>query len=224
MIYKYNIFIVSILLLILILILYIYNINIKKEKFDNNKYLLQPLQIYDNFINNNECKYLINISKGLFQDSEIYDTTALVNKNLRSSKNSSFQRSENLIITSIENKIINLLNIEREQLEPIQIVKYEKGNMYKPHYDYFAKHSDNINNQRLYTFIIYLNDLDEKDGGATYFPKYGIRIFPKQGRCICFRNANDKGYINDMSLHTGEEIITDTVKYILTVWVRQYSY
>jgi prolyl 4-hydroxylase len=194
------------------------------EKFiDNSSY--SPIHIYDNFISKSDCDYLINISQGQFKDSSIYSTPlGAVDKSIRSSKNSAFQRSENKIIEMIENKIIKLLNIQRNQIEPIQIVKYDKGNQYKPHYDYFSNITDNVKNQRIHSFIIYLNDLQENEGGATWFPLYRIRVYPLQARCLHFKNIDYEGNVNPLTLHCGEEILSDNVKYILTVWIRQYPY
>jgi prolyl 4-hydroxylase len=204
---------------------YTNNKTIKVNENINENNLTSPVSIYDNFISKNDCDYLINISQGKFKNSSIYITpTGDIDLSIRSSKNTAFQRSENPVIQSIEDKIINLLNIQRNQIEPIQIVKYEKGNLYKPHYDFFSDITDNVKNQRTHSFIIYLNDLEQDDGGATWFVNYRIRVYPVKTRCIHFKNTDNQGKENFLTLHMGEEILTDKIKYILTIWIRQFPY
>ena len=205
-------------IIIIIIILYIlYKIYYQQEHFNDNN-------IIYNFISNDECDELINMCNNRFIDSTIYETTTgNVNKSARSSKNVYFQRSENKLISIIEDKVSEIFKLDKNQLEPLQIVKYDKGNEYKLHYDYFNEKSDQISNQRVYSILIYLNDLKVEDGGSTYFPLYNIRIRPEKGKAIYWLNKKDDR-LNTMSLHAGEPVLTDTVKYVLTVWTREIIY
>ena len=230
-------------LLCLISLIYIYyDLNKKnkhnklkkyKEKFSNNNIETQlfdsklemPIKIYDNFINQDECDKLIKLSEGKFIQSSIYESNkGIIDTKSRSSSNSYFTRGENSLIKKIENKVTNLLNIKLDQIEPLQIVKYEKGQEYKYHYDYFDKNTDQNNNQRTNSFLVYLNDLDEKDGGATHFPLYKFKFYPSKGRAIHWENMDLDKNLNKLSLHAGQPILTDNVKYVLTIWTRENSY
>jgi prolyl 4-hydroxylase len=221
--------------LILFVLFIVFLLSQNKENFDNdpinninnftNINLNNPVMIYDDFISNEDANYLINISLGKFTDSSIYATSeGTVDKSARSSSNVYFDRAQNNVIQKIENKIATMLNINLEHLEPLQIVKYEKGQEYKPHYDYFTNITDQVHNQRTHTFLIYLNDLNEEDGGSTHFSKYKIRVFPTTGRCVHFIDSFSNDELNEMSLHAGEPILTDVKKYVLTAWVRKYKY
>ncbi|PPD85761.1 hypothetical protein GOBAR_DD17302 [Gossypium barbadense] len=59
--------------------------------------------------------------------------------------------------------------IETENGELIQVLRYEKDQFYRPHHDYF---SDTFNlkrgGQRIATMLMYLSD--DVEGGETYFP------------------------------------------------------
>ena len=99
----------------------------------------------------------------------------------------------------------------------MKIQKYEKNQEFLPHYDYL----EGIENQRIKTFIIYLNKLNKKDGGHTIFNYYKYKIQPKTGLAICFSNTDDKFNVNNLTMHQGEKIKTDKEKYILTIWIRK---
>ena len=216
----------------LLIFIYIYNeLNKQNETFSND-YDLElgssnqlvnnnPINIYDNIINSDECNQLLEISDGKFIQSSLYNSkSGFIDTKSRSSTNFYFNRGENELIRNIENKISNLLNINLDQIEPLQIAKYDKGQEYKYHYDYF----DDTDNQRQYSIIIYLNDLDELDGGATHFPLYKCKFYPYKGRAIQWNNINSDKSLNKLSLHAGQPILTDKTKYILTIWTREKTY
>jgi prolyl 4-hydroxylase len=216
----------------LLIFIYIYiELNKQNETFSNDSDLQlglsnqlvnnNPINIYDNIINSDECNQLLEISDGKFIQSSLYNSKSdFIDTKSRSSTNFYFNKGENDLIRKIENKISNLLNINLDQIEPLQIAKYEKGQEYKYHYDYF----DDTDNQRQYSIIIYLNDLDELDGGATHFPLYKCKFYPYKGRAIQWKNINSDKSLNKLSLHAGQPILTDKTKYILTIWTREKSY
>ena len=227
---------ICIYLLGLIILIYIYcdlnkstKSNKYKEKFTNklNKYeiLDKPINMYDNFINKNDCDKLIKLSEGKFIQSSVYGSNkGFIDTNARTSSNAYFKRGENSLIKNIENKVCDLLNIKLDQIEPLQIARYERGQEYKYHYDYFEKETDQYNNQRTNSIIIYLNDLTEEDGGATHFPLYKCKFYPYKGRAIHWKNMDLDNNLNKLSLHAGQPILTDKTKYILTIWTRENSY
>jgi prolyl 4-hydroxylase len=72
---------------------------------------------------------------------------------------------------------------------------------------------------------VYLNTLDIADGGATSFFHYKKKVTPKKGQAVWFKNMNDDGTLNTLSLHSGEEILTDgVIKYALNIWTRQTKF
>ena len=184
-----------------------------------------PVNLIDNFLTSNECDELVKMAKNRFVTSTVYSTnTGAVDTSARSSSCAYFKSGENDIIKSIENKIASSLNISLNQIEPLQIVKYEKGQQYKYHYDYFGNETDQKQNQRVYTVLVYLNDLEEEDGGSTHFPLYKIRTYPYKGRAVGWNNLNQEGKENTLTLHAGEPILSDKVKYVLTIWTRKFNY
>jgi|SRR3989344_1126084 len=84
--------------------------------------------------------------------------------------------------------------------------------------DFLLPHDDQIQG-RMIAFMLYLNDLQEKDGGALAFYKcknknpYRISkmIIPKAGTLVFFE-------VSPLSFHRVEEVLTDTQRITLSGW------
>ena len=69
--------------------------------------------------------------------------------------------------------------------------------------------------------LVYLTDLDPCDGGRTIFPDLDIRVSPKTGTAVFWRNCLDDGTLLPNSLHTGEVLNThEKIKYAVNCWIR----
>lgn len=182
---------------------------------------IKQIQIYENFISDSKCNKLIKLAKNRYENSQMYKKKSnFTNKNARSSSCAYFKPQENKLIKYIELKAAKYLGIDPNKLEPLQIVKYKKGQEYKYHYDYFDKKSDQTSNQRVHTILVYLNSLNKKDGGKTAFPKFNKKITPKKGLGVSWFNLLPNGKLNKKSLHAGEPVKTNKNKYVLTIWSR----
>ena len=176
------------------------------------------VNIHGNFLSSEECTFLIEYSQGKLKDSGVFvDNKSLLDTVNRNSKTYFTKRNENERITNIKNRIVNLLKIDVNKIEEIQITKYGHGDFYKLHHDYIR----DLTNRRKYSVIIYLNSLEEEDGGATYFPFYKQKIHPKEGTLIYFDNMFDDNYSdNFLTLHESQPIKNNKDKYIITAWSR----
>lgn len=202
-----------------------------------NQLSQSPILILDNFIESSDCDKIIESAEGRFKISKV-TRSAIVDTSIRLSESFLFEKSENPTVVKIENKVCQVLNISLDKLERLQVTKYSKNNFYTKHYDFSAQNVNKdrySNNDRVHTIIVYLNDLDEVDGGATYFHNHKIRVYPFKGRGIYFTNkfpnteenqyyTNIQGYnpnYNLMSLHQGEPVLTDKIKYVMNIWIRE---
>ena len=124
------------------------------------------------------------------------------------------------IITELKEKVVDLLKIQKTQIEGIQFLRYQYGERYMYHHDYLP---GNPANQRVHTIIVYLNDLEEGEGGETSFFYYKLKVRPKMGTGVWFRNMTDDGKLVNESLHAGEPILKEgVVKYALNIWTKQF--
>lgn len=175
------------------------------------------------FINHNECQYLIDTYKDKLHHSYTRNSTTGMAEIHPSRTSSSFYLpGHDSVVKSIKQKTADYLNIPITHIEPLQLLRYAKGERYLYHHDYLR--GDSGINQRVHTVLVYLNTLEDSDGGATSFFHHSLKIQPVEGNAVWFRNADDDGNTIDTSLHSGEEIRTDVIKYAINIWTRQCPY
>jgi hypothetical protein len=182
-----------------------------------------PVKILDNFMSSENCKYLIDTYKDkVFKSRVVINTNdGKSNPDTHNSRTSStfFIPNTDNVIIELRKKVSEMLDVDSRNIEGIQFLRYMKGERYLWHHDFLK--AENISNQRTDTIIVYLNDLEEKDGGATGFFHYKMKVLPKEGRAAWFKNCDSEGKLIKESLHAGEEILSDITKYALNIWIRQ---
>ncbi|MEZ5959766.1 MAG: 2OG-Fe(II) oxygenase [Hyphomonadaceae bacterium] len=106
--------------------------------------------------------------------------------------------------------------------EPTNILHYEAGQEYRPHYDFIDPGVSHFQQelmtvgQRTATFLIYLNE--EYEGGATTFPRLDWSFRGKTGDALAFWNLTD-GNPDARTLHAGTPT-TGGIKWLFSKWVR----
>uniref|UniRef100_M4F1G9 Fe2OG dioxygenase domain-containing protein n=1 Tax=Brassica campestris TaxID=3711 RepID=M4F1G9_BRACM len=109
--------------------------------------------------------------------------------------------------------------------EGLQVLHYEEGQKYEPHYDYFVDDFNTKNEgQRMATMLMYLADVEE--GGETVFPaanmnfsfvpwynelsacgKKGLSIKPRMGDALLFWSMRPDATLDPSNLHGGCPVI-----------------
>ena len=85
----------------------------------------------------------------------------------------------------------------------LQIQRTDKGGFFKWHSDYYGK--------RLIAIIVYLNDIDEENGGSTEFNS-GRKVQPETGKVLMFPTT-------DLHIHRGNTILNGHPKYIISSFI-----
>ncbi|QNB16916.1 2OG-Fe(II) oxygenase [Paraburkholderia tropica] len=145
----------------------------------------------------------------------------------RTSEGVWFQREEDAFIARLEQRIASLMNWPVENGEGLQILHYNRGGEYRPHFDYFppdqagsAVHTAH-GGQRVATLIVYLNDVPR--GGETVFPEAGLSVAARHGHAVYFRYMNRVRQLDPLTLHAGAPVEAGD-KWIMTKWVREREY
>jgi prolyl 4-hydroxylase len=132
-----------------------------------------------------------------------------------------FHEGENDLIARIEKRISQIMNIPVEHGEGLQILNYKVGQEYKAHFDFFTSTNKVVNNPRISTLVIYLNDVEE--GGETYFPKLQFTVSPQKGMAVYFEYFYDNQTLNELTLHGGAPVVIGD-KWAATQWMRRKKY
>ncbi|MBB5203930.1 prolyl 4-hydroxylase [Inhella inkyongensis] len=180
--------------------------------------------VFGNLLDRQECETIIEAARPRMERSETVAEAkdgSEVNA-ARTSRGMFFERGENEVIARVEARIARLVNWPVENGEGLQVLNYQPGAEYQPHYDYFdAKHVSTPSilkrgGQRLGTLVMYLNT--PKRGGATTFPDIRMAVQPIQGQAVFF--SYDKPDPSTMTLHGGAPVL-EGEKWVATKWLRQ---
>lgn len=134
-----------------------------------------------------------------------------------------FKKGENFFIESVERKLAKFAGVCQDRLENLQILKYERGGKYDPHFDFFDPECPATSKlmerggQRVSTIIVYLREPFQ--GGDTVFPKLNLNIHPSVGMGVWFGYPN----LEANTLHGGDPV-TAGEKWILTTWIREREF
>jgi prolyl 4-hydroxylase len=124
----------------------------------------------------------------------------------------------------VETKINALTGIPPRQGETIQGQRYDIGQQFKPHHDFFRpdkpyfQDQQKSGGQRTWTGMVFLNEPEA--GGQTFFPQANVRVTPRTGNLLLWNNLDEFGEPNTYSLHAGMPVEAG-VKYIITKWYRE---
>jgi hypothetical protein len=157
--------------------------------------------------------------------------------------------SDTPLFRRIRERALSLTNSHAGLAEHTQVVRYEEGQHYLPHYDwldagmntYYARGGN-----RLATLLYYLNDVPS--GGHTVFPYVnstrhpdahswssmeavgcdpdgeGLKVFPVKGDVVLFYNLLPGGQMvgegDRLTLHGGCDPTHGSIKYLANQWIR----
>ncbi|KAL9256855.1 putative prolyl 4-hydroxylase 4 [Drosera capensis] len=181
--------------------------------------------VYEEFLSDGECDHLISLAKMELKRSAVADNDSGKSK-----------LSEDAIVDRIEDKIASWTFLPKENGEDIQVLRYEHGQKFDPHYDYFV---DKVNVARggksMATVLMYLSDVTR--GCETVFPsaeesgrhksheddlsecaKKGIAVKPRKGDALLFFSLYPNATPDTSSLHRGCPVI-EGEKWSATKWI-----
>ena len=127
-------------------------------------------------------------------------------------------------VAELEGRLALLNGIDPVHGEPVQGQRYDVGQEFKPHTDYFEPQGGDydkfcsVAGNRTWTFMIYLNEVEA--GGATRFKVIGKTFQPETGKLLCWDNTRPDGSLNAATLHHGMKV-RKGVKYVITKWYRE---
>ena len=206
-----------------------------RNDFEVEKLHSKPdIFLIKNFLTEEECDHIIKIGDPYIKPSEVCGQGGSKTHKSRTSMTAHigkhFLRGNNKdkVLLRVLEKSSIYGGLPTENIEPIQLVRYQPGQYFNKHYDFLDRNNPlyrkNIekNGQRQQTFFVYLNDVPDKLGGKTHFPRIGKTFQAKKGQAIFWNNMID-GRDDKDTLHSGTEL-KEGIKYGLNIWVREKKY
>jgi prolyl 4-hydroxylase len=186
----------------------------------------EKLQLYtlEDFLTPKECAKIVALASHHLRPSTL--SYASNDAAFRTSTTADLCHLKSPVATGIDAKICRTLGIRVEYSEGIQAQRYDVGQQFKPHWDYFPPDTQvfrrlaGLRGNRTWTFMVYLNDVAA--GGATRFTEIDYAVSPKAGMAVLWNNLLPDGTPNTATMHCGEPVLAGQ-KIIITKWFRIYG-
>ncbi|KAK4757060.1 hypothetical protein SAY87_007187 [Trapa incisa] len=198
--------------------------------------------LYRGFLSHEECDHLVKLAKGKLEKSLVADNESGKSMISEVRTSSGMFLSKALVgHRGFVDKNLKYFNFSvTENGEAIQILRYENGQKYGPHYDYFHDMANlKLGGHRIATVLMYLSDVEK--GGETVFPdaeagelqpkddtwsdcaKKGYAVKPMKGDALLFFSLHPDASVDTKSLH-GSCPVLMCEKWSATKWIHVRSF
>lgn len=200
----------------------------KLDDAGNPKVLSKPqvmcanpqVELHRGFLSRQECALVAQSVLDILEPSMVADprTGRSIPHPIRDSSAAPIGPTrESLPLQAILHRIAAATGTSVRQGESLTVLHYRPGQQYREHLDTLP----GVANQRIATFIIYLNE--GHGGGETRFPMLDLTIRAKLGDALFFRNVLPDGRPDPRSCHAGLPV-TAGIKWVATRWIRAHDF
>ena len=187
---------------------------------------INPLVLtIDAFLSDAECSGLIQAANGRLQRATVTGgAVGSVSQN-RTNSHCPLKPQDTPIVLQLLMKLGMVLRIPMDRAEGPIALHYAEAEEFRPHSDGIQMSADpsqiaafdRQGGQRLFSAMVYLNDVEA--GGGTAFPELGLSVQPVPGRLLIFANtlAGSRDVTN-LSIHAGEPVTAGEKWSVITWW------
>lgn len=188
---------------------------------------INPLvAVLDEVLSPAECTAIITVGQGRMQRATVIDARGEgVESDGRTNSHCELPSTEFPQVLPMLMKIGMALRMPIQHAEGPTLLHYAESQEFRPHFDGIAldfvdggaDRFERRGGQRLFSTMVYLNDVD--DGGGTAFPALGITVPPRQGRLLTF--ANTMAGLREraeLSIHAGEPVLAGEKWVVIAFW------
>jgi prolyl 4-hydroxylase len=192
--------------------------------------------LLEDFLSEAECEALIGLAKREWTPAPVIGADGAPEAHAaRTSSAFSLRPGHNELVRRVEARLAEFCRWPAERGEGLQLLRYEPGQEYRPHYDWFESPGSSEESQRrdlasarvgrfgqrVATALLYLSDVES--GGSTIFPRIGLSVRPRRGALLYFANVTAAGERDTRTLHGGEPVVKG-VKFVATKWMRERAW
>jgi prolyl 4-hydroxylase len=117
------------------------------------------------------------------------------------------------VVRTLERRVAEATQWSLDAIEPSSIIRYQHGQEYRPHVDFFtdgqvernAIDRQDYGGQRIATFLLYLRAPEE--GGETHYHGSGLSVSGSPGMGVIHYNVTPEGQNDLASRHSGRAIV-----------------
>lgn len=172
--------------------------------------------VHEHFATREECAHLINaIAPRLAQPGEYRrpgDNDAEQVSHFNGSGSPIGTLHADPVVRTLERRVADLTGWQVDAVEPSSIIRYEPGQEYRPHVDYFtdgqigrnAIERHDYGGQRIATFLLYLRAPEQ--GGETHYHGSEVSVSGSPGMGVIHYNVTPDGQKDPASRHSGRAI------------------
>ena len=179
-------------------------------------------QVYElpGFLHRDECDEVMEAINGSLQPSTVTRGAS----DYRTSRTCHLRQNHPELAERLDERFAALLGVDSGLSEPIQGQRYDPGEYFKEHTDWFAPGTKEFTEhtacggQRTWTVMVYLNAVER--GGETCFKRLGRCFTPAPGLALAWNNLQADGTPNPFTLHEAMPVEVGS-KWVITKWFRQ---
>lgn len=179
----------------------------------------------DSCVNSTEAEAICEIASDKMTKAVVSGSKSGVMSKGRTNSVAWVKHGTNTITKSVADRVATIVGIPLDNAENFQVIRYEPGQEYRPHFDAYNAESERgqrtmkNGGQRIVTALCYLNEVES--GGETHFPKLNIKVEPALGRLLIFENCKSGSNVRtELSLHAGLPV-EKGIKWAFNLWFRE---
>lgn len=167
----------------------------------------------DEFVSRGECAHLMTLASQNFKPADALTSDILSQENLAFTGHMSALKTVlcDAVVRQVERRVAAVFGLPASHVEPLTVLRYQGGERYAPHVDYFdaPRVADNAlkgdrAGQRTASFLVYLRPAEA--GGETHYLEIGKKVPARSRMALCHYNCLPSGEPDPATLHTGEPV------------------
>jgi prolyl 4-hydroxylase len=130
---------------------------------------------------------------------------------------------------AVMQRIQEVTGVHVDNFESFQVLRYNVGQQYRAHHDMATGDNQGAAGPRIYTFFLYLSDVEE--GGETEFPLVKrpsgatVKVTPKRGSAVLWPSVqNDNPTLQDPRTRHAALPVKKGVKFAANAWIHMFDY
>lgn len=152
------------------------------------------IEVFDDLLAPGECAHIVALARPFMRRSQVSGESGGKLSPGRTSARAWLKHGLDPTVHAVASRIAAQVGLPLVHAESLQVIHYEPGQEYRPHYDAYDLATEKgqryceRGGQRLITALAYLGDVEA--GGETAFPRLDLEVQPRTGRVLVFHNCH----------------------------------